>query len=1503
MLEAASTQRAWRAMRTIARRALVLLGIVASVVAVAGAALVLYLESAPGRRWLAARVNGWVSGALVSELKIERIEVLSVDRLVISRATLLDAGGRPILQVRSLEARFALLPLLESALFGHVLDIEITDVRAEELAVGLFQAPDGALTLTHAFDLRVKKPTGTAGRPTRVHLPHVRIVAASARTDRAGFEHAGAELRGLEGSIDIAPEAITLTLLTKDSRVTRALPAEVHGHVDARVRLPGSSVVTLDGSLGAVPVKASFNASPEGLGLRVSSPSLTPDAMRELVPGWPLAAPLGVSATLDGSLEKLRAHANVESGSSQLEGAGSLAVTPALGAELALAAHALDLRLFGPDLPETALELEAKLLFRLDGGPRLEATGHLAASKILGVARPRAHFQAVYAGDHLTGNVTADDPALPLAVDFDVAPTGALNFEARARQLSFAALAPYGVSATGSADADATGTLEKGVLRANFEAALRGVRAGELRAESTRCRGSVRGSLGRPRDLEVELHAVGAELHVGPEGFSAWQLDAQGSPRRAAVALRGQSDTRPTLEATATLGFAGGLSFTDAHAEAELGGTKTKLDVKSGRFAQDFAELSDATLTVGDGTLVGSAVLAPRHEHIELRAQRFDPGPLFLAFAGTDRVHGRIDAELVLDEDAHARNGRLDADVKDAVVPGLGSLEMELGATLAGSTLDGEGSFDWAELGRGKVSGKATVAPGALDLPTLRAALGEVEVELSDIDLRAVSERWLPTSGVSLDGRADVLVHLARKEFGRAEAGYALQTHDLKLAFARTDDDGSAWNVDLRSQGELGEDALRASLLLRDANGPWLSASVEQTLGFRALLEHSWSAAASTLLHAPVRAALVALPRPLELLGSAGSDALHGNFSANVGITGTPLRPELNAAVRVGGLGVSTVDAKSGLEAVLAYSAQREEYAFDAHSAGSARANLALRGHGHFGWLERGLGSNWSTEADGHIDGLDLKSVGQLVGAPLAGRADGDMTLKASAKTFEASGDLALRELAFEEHALGDGNARLRVHDGRADARLDVGGSEAKLGLSTEFGLSLGAGGPTLDPTQGGKVRASVQNYRLETFAPFVQSVASDIEGPLNGFIALTWGPADAAGQHKTKLTANASVSGARLTLAGGGGSVRNVELRALADGGSVLRVAFSGSARSERPNLSGKADITWDGFAPRRIDADLRVQNFPLSYQGILYGTATIDQKERPLHLGLELGAKEPRLEIELPTIEITLPNTEDTQLVELTPDPAVTVVDAKTAPKPAHDAGSSSLGLSLRLGAGVRLKRSGLLVPVSGSLSRGADGRLDGTLVVSEGGVVPALGQVFRLKRGTVSFKQQDIKDGALALEASTRVADGTVIDLSIGGTVEKPVLSFRSDPPRTENEIVALLLGVQPDDNSAGQSQDLGSSAAAFALNRLLSGSPLASLQFGAGQSRTGEAINTVSVRAGNTVWLEGRTVRASQTMMGEETKTSGVVDWRFARGFSLRTQLGNVSGVEMRWSHRY
>jgi autotransporter translocation and assembly factor TamB len=289
-----------------------------------------------------------------------------------------------------------------------------------------------------------------------------------------------------------------------------------------------------------------------------------------------------------------------------------------------------------------------------------------------------------------------------------------------------------------------------------------------------------------------------------------------------------------------------------------------------------------------------------------------------------------------------------------------------------------------------------------------------------------------------------------------------------------------------------------------------------------------------------------------------------------------------------------------------------------------------------------------------------------------------------------------------------------------------------------------------------------------------------------------------------------------------------------------------------------------------------------------------TVREREQKTHL-----------EVSVPALDVSLPDAPDTTLIALDDDPSVVVLEEARAalPKARREPSAGTLVLTLKLGKKVQVTQGELKVPVSGALTLAPDGRLSGTIRFPAGGVVPAFGQTFRISEGFVRFQDQDVSDGVIAVKAATRVADSTSVELNVSGTVGAPVILLQSDPPRSEDEIVALLVGLRPEDSTGDQGQQLGGVAWALAMNRLVKGSALGRLQFGAGQTSEGSEVKTVSMRVGSKVWLEGRSVRASDTSLNQSDQASGVVDWRFAPSFSLRTQLGTVSGVELRWSHGY
>jgi translocation and assembly module TamB len=151
----------------------------------------------------------------------------------------------------------------------------------------------------------------------------------------------------------------------------------------------------------------------------------------------------------------------------------------------------------------------------------------------------------------------------------------------------------------------------------------------------------------------------------------------------------------------------------------------------------------------------------------------------------------------------------------------------------------------------------------------------------------------------------------------------------------------------------------------------------------------------------------------------------------------------------------------------------------------------------------------------------------------------------------------------------------------------------------------------------------------------------------------------------------------------------------------------------------------------------------------------------------------------------------------------------------------------LTLRLGERVTIDTLGLVGRLSGSLRTVADdsgfNRGTGVLQVEEGKYT-AYGRKLDIERGRLQFKDGPLNDPIIDLRAIKAFPDITA-GVNVRGTLRQPRLTFFSDPPVTQSQIVSLLL--------AGGSLETVQNASGPSLarnNMLLQGSALLFQQFG-------------------------------------------------------------------------
>lgn len=1475
---------------------------------------VLHLDTTAGRRLVARLTNSLVSGLLVADLRIERIDALTPTRLVVSRATLLDRLGKPLMVAEGLDARFDLYELLDGILGDTEVRVAVPDVRVERFFFALTRDPErGVFTVESAFDTVPSGPPNPSPKKVFVALPRIDVATATVTTDQKGIRETTARVTRLSAGLDVSPSGLVLALKSDDTRIARLFARDVTGRLASELRLPGTTRASLNALVGQAPVSAEVSWRGAELDLGLKSAELRPEALRELFGGWPLVVPARVSANAVGETSSMKARTEGELGSARFSGSGSLLLTPEVRSDLALKVQKLDLRSFDPAAPETSLDVDANVSIRLRDEVEIEIAATIGESEIAGYPTPATKVQGTYAKERFSGTLTVLDPKLATEASYEISGDGKIDFSTSSKGVDLSALAPYGVKAKGRATVRSRGTLEDGKIAATFDASLGAPDVGGVRAKNAVVRGRVEGSVSEPKKLSIDIEAEGEKLEAGDASLARFRATSKGSGASQAVTLEGSSDENAALQASAQVDLGKRSTLHDVRLESRRGKDSVTISAKRVDIDPAGVSVGELSLENGNGKAAGSIAASGGRRRVDLTLKDFDLARALAAFGLSTRgVAGRIDGHVRFDELGSERSGEAVLALRDGAYPPLTGVTAALEAKFDGTNIVADAELDIAGVAKGTLDANGSLARSIFDPRAPSELLGKATLAFSDVDLERAGTPWLEGTGVRLRGRATGKASAERsKPASIPRIAYRISTREL--AILRDGASGgppSEVRLDIDSVGELlNADGSHVALELVDARGPWVAATIDHQLGAEAIAAAGVQGLSRAILDAPIRATIKAHRRPLRMFGNAGAAALDGTIAGVVEVEGSAREPELDVSASL-----TSPDATSSkrdehrLEAVLQYSAKQERYTLEARTAGE-HDRLELSSAGRFGWLERGLGKDFSAKGEAALSRFGLARLGQLIGVPIDGEAGARCKFDVGADRIDAAGRVVLARVNVDRHPIGSGSGRFEISDGRAEAELDIKDKSSRLELVAETNVAWAEGGPGLDPRARGTLRATARDFDLAAIRPFVRDVVTRVSGKLNGRVELGWGAATSATakQRPTTLRANATITDGTASLVAGGGLMQKIRVHAVAEGDGPLEVTFSGAARSREPNVEGKADVVLDGPRLKRLDGKFDFDSFPLLYDGVLLGRATSGAKS-PLELSI-IGADDGQtIDIHIPSVEVTLPKASDKSLIALEDDRSIEISDAPIDPEVARRAAKAAgkTTLKVRLGKQVRIKRGALDVPVSGAITLAPDGRLNGAITFPQGGVVPLLGQLFRIRRGSVTFKNQDVKEGTIALQASTRALDGTTIDLDVSGTVSEPVVAFQSDPPRSEDEIIALLLGVQADTASStegDENQQLAGAAMALAMNQLVQDSVLSGLQFGSGETSQGDTVSTVTMRVGQKVWVEGRTVKGSQYSVNPDERVSGVVDWRFAPSWSLRTQLGDISGVEIRWSLRY
>lgn len=486
---------------------------------------------------------------------------------------------------------------------------------------------------------------------------------------------------------------------------------------------------------------------------------------------------------------------------------------------------------------------------------------------------------------------------------------------------------------------------------------------------------------------------------------------------------------------------------------------------------------------------------------------------------------------------------------------------------------------------------------------------------------------------------------------------------------------------------------------------------------------------------------------------------------------------------------------------------------------------------------------------------------------------------------------------------------------------------------------------PTIDQRRRGGISMSADHLRLAAVEPAVVGILSKVDGLLDGNLVFEWG--DAAGAGK--------ITSAELTLSDGmvyvpaiGQELRAVSARISSDGpGDFIVEDVVAEGLSGRVTASGRVVV--DGLTVDRAAAVVVIdedEQLPLTVEGVPLGRAW-GRIEVDLHNQPEANAV--AMNVAVPDFHLAMPSTGARSLQALEDHPDVVVGVPLGPPEEegrAAEATDWEIAVEidrLRVEVGdlalIQVRTGGSL-PGGGQprpvvVSIAEDLSTQGDLVVTEG-TFDFLGKEFVLDGGIVRLVPAEPENPFVNVTAHWEGPDGGRIFLDYVGVlmpITDEKIRLRSDPPRTEREILATLIfgdslsDIPEGGSSTGGDRDgnlantVGASVASSGLNSILKNTALSRFSAELGTTDRG------NFRSGIELEVDSWTFGAANERIdqGVERTTSGGVqqrqaqtlnelsaEWRFWRNWSLRgtagrresqTNANTLLGIDVLWQYRY
>jgi translocation and assembly module TamB len=1268
---------------------------------------------------------------------------------------------------------------------------------------------------------------------------------------------------------------------------------------------------------------------------------------------------------------------------------GAMLVEQEVRLSLNLQAAELDTRTILPSAPSILVDGSARVDVALRGSepPLVHVQASTDPTIAFGTKLPRVDAVLDVVNGVLIGSASIDEATLELDAGFSVE-GGEVRYSAHAETQDLAQVPFVAGRFVGRSSLWLNGKFVDGEL----EGKLRGSGLGVASADRSLSAGQLgfSGQFKGPLDRLMVKGALRAdEATALGERLDRVELRVDGGLHESQVALTVSDEDRGKLSLSGTVsptqGKARDLTFRVERAGEEASGTAAGASFGEAGFAIDGLNLSSPIL----GSVAGSVRVQGGDLVGKLRAANVDLTRLSKLVGVPFPAEGRANVDLAMERTARGRRGTIDVELEDArllVVSGVG---LRMSATLENDTVKASGYVRLvdhasegarqaaqnrgnAELCDGPILElRAANLEGALTGPLLRAetwakATGAVDIAFDAAELgclvRRVPSPLLPVAVARGRVSGAFSVKRASGEPYPSISGLELATDNLALL--TKDGTISSEKLDLalkaKLSGSTGELAASATIFdeRRLANLELVGLlDLPKIFAAESALDALKDAPFSLNASVPTRSveSLSTLPTPL----STYLPKVSGEVTLSANVAGSVNAPYMTLAAQAFDVGPRDANESSAqwlpplsLDLAGTYDPTLGR-GLVGLSVGVAKLPVAVV-NGQFDLSKNVLNGSltleeapWRADVTAEFFDMPVHAVPALADSEIAGAVSGKLELKNLNRNPSAKAELFVPALRIQDtfqSVLVQAEIRERPADAEvatASVRVEVSDqSQGKLQVLGTAGVEWAAlAVPTLKVDAPGTLVMGAADFSIGLVYPLVSGALTKLDGVLNGGAEIEWGQLSQA--------SNGLIKRASLTLTDGvayipqfgqelsDGKATLTAEPAAADGTQQLRIEGV-EAKGTSGRVHAFATATLRGLKLEKAVGSIGIdegEELPVTIEGVPLGKARGNAafELTPSERGFTVDVNVENARFDLPTS-----SSKDVQSLD---DPrGITVNQPQKPGAVARD--EDAFQYKLRVGVNQTEVRSSSLnlnlqTPKGSPIELLLSDRLhaSGDVLIEQGSIVLNK-KKFVVDEALIRLRDEDTGNPDVNLTAHWDGASGSRVFVSYVGLL-KPItedkIRFRSDPPRSQEEIVQLLVFGENEATGVALAGDvIGGSVATSLANDLLASA------FG-GVLRDVLAVNVGITSATGGGYLGAQVSVSDQFSFGgtveqveqvqattSQTQAGGCgdlyFDYRISRSWSLRgsgaycdyenqttgtssSQDGVSLGLDVLWQLRY